>query len=979
MPRFFNMRTLFNRHINWGKALILLTWLLLVLPLCINKKAIAMPFSIPQIDSLSNIIDTLASRLDSLVSSTDSSTNRVLASDSSIVHSEGYDFSAPTDSIALSDTLSNDTASTRKPGGGLTDVVNFKAKDSLIFAAGNMAWLYGESEVTYTDIQLNAERIQLSLDSSLVHANGVPDTTSTTGKLIGKPVFKDNSGEYETRTMSYNFKTAKGYICDVTTQQGDGYVTGGITKKMPDNDIFLESGRYTTCDQTECPHFYIELTKARVRPNKNIVTGPAYLVVADVPLPVAIPFGYFPFTKSYSSGILMPSYGADQQKGLYLRDGGYYFAINDYVDLSLKGEIYTKGSWGFQADSRYAIRYKFKGNFSFSYLKAITGDKGLPDYAEQSNMRITWSHSQDSRFNPNLSLSASVNYTTSGYERSNTTSIYSNDLTTSTKSSTVNASYRIPNSNWNLSASASITQRTTDSTLVLSLPQLTASMTTWYPFKRKVKTGKDKWYEKISMTYNMTMNNEVTSKQVQIFQKNILRDWDNGIKHTLPISATFTWLKYIQIQPSIRFTDRMYSHKTVQYYDPSLPTNGGFGGIAKDTVYGFYNSYDFSTSASLSTKLYGFYKPIWKNSKLFAVRHVLTPSISFNYQPDFSDPKYNSWGHYYIPDSTSVTGQKEVRYSFFQGYKQGGAPQGQQGSISFSISNNVEAKIRTDKDSTGYKKISIIDNLSTSMSYNMMADSMRWSTTLPVNATFKWGKNSTMNLNATFDMYRYDQNGRYYDRMRIADGMLPRLMRTGYSWSYSLNNQKLAKFFGYGDDEEEEEDTSYDLDSEDGYVEEDLDPTSIAGMQKAAEKRKKKHKQKPTGKYDDNGYLIWSVPWTFNISYTMSYGYKDFNRKEREYNRGITHSASFSGTIQPTQGWNFSWNASYDFYLKKVTYMNINASRDMHCWALTASLNPLGRFASFNVNIAVKAQMLSDLKYEKTSVSRSNKIDWYND
>ncbi|MBP5680790.1 MAG: LPS-assembly protein LptD, partial [Bacteroidales bacterium] len=419
------------------------------------------------------------------------------------------------DSLAQ-DSLPSDSLSTKPEGGGLTAVVNYKAQDSLVFAAGNMAWLYGSSQVTYTDIQLDAERIQLSLDSSLVHANGVPD--SITGKLNGKPVFKDNSGEYETRTMSYNFKTAKGFICDVTSQQGEGYVTGGTTKKMPNNDIYLENGRYTTCDQTECPHFYIELTKGRLRPNKNIVTGPAYLVVADVPLPIAIPFGYFPFTKSYSSGILMPTYGTDQAKGLYLRDGGYYFAINDYVDLAVRGDIYTKGSWQLSTESRYAIRYKFKGNFAFSYNVAKTGDKGLPDYVEQKNMKLTWSHSQDSRFNPNLSLSANVNFTTSGYERSNTTSVYSNDLTTSTKQSTINAGYKIPNTKWNMTASTSITQRTTDSTLVVTLPQFTASMSTWYPFKRKQKSGSDRWYEKISMTYNMNMSNKITAKESEFGQ-----------------------------------------------------------------------------------------------------------------------------------------------------------------------------------------------------------------------------------------------------------------------------------------------------------------------------------------------------------------------------------------------------------------------------------------------------------------------------
>lgn len=958
----FFVRNKINQHITQGNVPILLILLLLLLPLCCSRSVLARP--IEQVLS-----DTISCN----------SFNDSIGADSLPALQEVPE----PDSLSLIDIVDEVLPdSAKKSKSGLEAVVNYKAADSLVFTAGNMAWLFGDAEVTYTDIQLDAARIQMSLDSSLVHA--LPVTDSISGKLDGKPVFKDRSGEYETRTMSYNFKTGKGFIQDVTTQQGDGYVTGGTTKKMPDNDIFLEGGRYTTCDQTECPHFYIELTKARVRPNKNIVTGPAYLVVADVPLPVAIPFGFFPFTKSYSSGILMPSYGADQTKGLYLRDGGYYFAINDYVDLALKGEIYTQGSWGISADTHYAMRYKFKGSFSFNYLVSKTGDKGLSDYQEAKNMRVTWSHSQDSRFNPNLSLSASVNFSTSGFERSNTTSIYSNDLTASTKSSSINASYRIPNSNWSLTASANITQRTQDSTLVISLPQLTASMTTWYPFKRKHKVGSDRWYEKIQMTYNMTMNNSVTTKEDKLFEKNILRDWQNGIKHSLPISATFNVLNYINISPRISFQDRTYSHKTVQSYDPSLMnSDGSFGGIAKDTVYGFYNAYDFQTSVSANTKLYGMYKPLWK-SKLYAVRHVLTPSISFSYTPDFSDRKWGSWGVYYMPDSTVVGGMKEVRYNYFQGYSQGSTSQGKNGNISISLSNNIEAKIRTDKDSTGYKKISIIDNLQTSLSYNMIKDTMRWSETLPVSATFKWGKNSTMNLSAQFDMYQYDYKGRHRDRLRIMDGQLPRLMSTGYSWSYSLSNDKLAKLFGHGSgDDDEEEDDSYDLDSEDGYIEEDLDPTSIRGLQQAAEKRqrRKKNSGESSGKWDGDGYLIWKIPWTLSLSYTMRYAYimSEFDPSTREYARGITHSATLNGTIQPTKGWNFSFNASYDFNLGKVTFMNINCSRDMHCWALTASLNPLGKYASFNVNVAVKAQMLSDLKYEKSSVSRSNKIDWYND
>lgn len=865
-------------------------------------------------------------------------------------------------------------------GGGLTAVVNYKANDSLVFSMGNLAWLYGQSQVTYADIQLDAERIRMSLDSSLVHANGVPDSV---GKLQGKPVFKDNSGEYETRTMSYNFKTAKGYICDVTTQQGEGYVTGGITKKMPDNDIFLADGKYTTCDQTECPHFYIQLTKARVRPNKNIVTGPAYLVVADVPLPLAIPFGYFPFTKTYSSGIIMPSYGADQQQGLYLRDGGYYFAINDYVDLSVKGDIYTKGSWGIKAESRYVARYKFRGSLSYSYIVTQIGDKGMPDASKNTNMKIVWSHSQDSRFNPNLTLTASVNYTTSGFERNNITSLYSNDMTISSKRSTINLGYKIPNTQWSFNSTLSIDQRTKDSTLTISLPDLNWSLGRWMPFKRKVKAGAERWYEKITATYKGRMSNSITAKEDQIFKKSMIKDWTNGMNHDASVNATFTALNYINITPGISFTDRMYTHKTEQYYDPALVNSDGtYGGIAKDTVYGFYNAYNFTTSISANTKLYGMYRPLWKNSKLVAVRHLFTPTISFNYNPDFSDPIYGSWSSYTMPDATSPTGYKSVQYSYFDGYNMGTTSSGKSGSISIELANNLEAKIRSDKDSTGFKKISLIDNLTTRMSYNLAADSMRWSSTIPVTASFKFGK-TTMNLTMNFDTYLYDENGKMYNKPRWEVGKFPRLNSTGYQWSYSLNNEKLAKLFGRGGGDDSEDSNNNDPDYEnenyleDGYVQEDLDPTSIEALQLASEKNAKKAPKRRSS--SDDGYMIWSVPWTLNFSYTMRFGYKDFNKEIREYNRGITHSASLGGTIQPTKGWNFSFNASYDFNLAKVTYMNVNCTRDMHCWALTASLNPMGQYASFNVNIAVKSSMLKDLKYEKTSVSRSNKIDWYND
>lgn len=373
-----------------------------------------------------------------------------------------------------------DTASTRTTGKrimrvktDLDNVVDIFAKDSMVLRGQNNAYLYGESNVTYGNIKLDAERIEMDMNTSTVYAVGAPDST---GEIMGSPVFDDNGTQYESKTMRYNFKTEKGYITDVITQQGEGYLTGGLSKKVDDNTIYIQNGRYTTCDKHEDPHFYFQLTKAKVRPKKDIVTGPAYMVLAGLPLPLAVPFGYFPFSEKYSSGIIFPTFGDDFNRGFYLSDGGYYFAINDNIDLALTGEIYTKGSWGLQARSAYVKRYKYSGNFNISYLKTILGDKGAPDYSKQTNFQVLWSHMQDSKANPAFTFSASVNFTTSGYSRNDLNSYYSNSFTENTKSSTVSATWRPPGSKWSISTTANISQRTQDSTLAVSFPNVSVSL-----------------------------------------------------------------------------------------------------------------------------------------------------------------------------------------------------------------------------------------------------------------------------------------------------------------------------------------------------------------------------------------------------------------------------------------------------------------------------------------------------------------------
>ena len=476
--------------------------------------------------------------------------------------------------------------------------VVFSSSDSMLIIRRDSAFMYGSGSVTYGDIKLDAAQIEMNLRDNTVYAVGREDSL---GELTGKPVFSEGGTEYEAKTMHYNFKNEKGYIQNVVTQQGEGYLTGGRTKKDSTDAFYIADGKYTTCDQHDDPHFYFQLTKAKVRPGKNIVFGPAYMVLAGLPLPLAVPFGYFPFTDKYASGIIVPTFGDDYNRGFYLRDGGYYFAINDNIDLALTGEIYTKGSWGINARSSYTKRYKYNGNFNLSYLKTILGEKGSPDYSAQTNFQIIWSHSQDSKANPNMSLSASVNFTTSGYTRNDLNSYYSPSFTENTKSSTINMTYRFPGTKWSMSTTMNVAQRTQDSTLAVSFPNLTVTLSQVYPFKRKKAIGAEKWYERIKLSYTGLLQNSLTAKQDEFFKKSLVKDWRNGMKHTTPISATFNVFNYINITPSINLTDRMYTTRVDRSWDAERNIE------LMDTAYNFYNVWDFSASVSLDTKVYGFF------------------------------------------------------------------------------------------------------------------------------------------------------------------------------------------------------------------------------------------------------------------------------------------------------------------------------------------------------------------------------------
>lgn len=842
--------------------------------------------------------------------------------------------------------------------------VKFSAKDSIVFYNQSNAHMFGNSTVEYGEFKLNAGHVQMDMDSSTVYAAPLPDSISSGEDT--RPVFRDHSGEYASGTMKYNFRTQRGYITDVVTEQGEGYLTGGKAKKMEDGSFYVADGKYTTCDDHEHPHFYFQLTKARVRPKKNVVSGPAYMVLADVPLPLAVPFGFFPFSKDYSSGIIFPSFGDDYNRGFYLRDGGYYFAINDNVDLALRGEIYTKGSWGISGRSTYAKRYRYRGQAEISYLTTITGDKGAPDYAKATNFRVAWTHTQDAKANPFLNFSASVNYTTSGYTRNDLNSYYSNAFTENTKSSTVNLTWRPPGTKWSVSATANIAQRTQDSTLSVSFPNFTVTLAQTSPFKRKRAVGGERWYEKIRISYSGQFQNSLTARQDQFFKKNLVKDWSNGLSHQLPVQATFTAFKYFNITPSVRINDRMYFQKVRRAWDPNASAE------VCDTANGFYNLLDFSAQIALTTKVYGFWKPLkFMGDKVQMIRHVITPTISFSGSPDFGAPGWGIWDHYYRPASSPGGEPVRVDYNYFQNSPFGAPSRGKTAMLSYSFANNLEMKIRSDKDSTGVKKVSLIENLTIGQSYNFAADSLRFSN-ITTSMMLRLIKNFNLNLSATWDPYMYtvDANGspRRIDRLRISHGKgLARLTSTGTSFSYTFNNATFRR------SPDKKDDTTGDTDDGDDGDEYGDDGEDFG---ETARNRRSKNNSNKKADIDADGYARWECPWSLTFNYSVNYGWGAFDYDKLEYSGKWTQNLSVNGNLRPTPNWNFNMSASYNFDLHKISYMNCSVSRDLHCFTMTCSFIPVGPYKSFNFHISVKASMLRDLKWDKRSSTR-NGIRWY--
>lgn len=799
--------------------------------------------------------------------------------------------------------------------------IEYTAKDSIIFSLdGQRVYMYGDSRVKYMTIELTAAHVILDLETKEVYAEGVPDSL---GVLQGKPIFQDGSEKFESKTLRYNFQTQKGIITDVVTEQGDGFVHSSRAKKISRDAFILQQGKYTTCD-ADHPHFYLNLSRAKVVSNNKIITGPAYMVLEDFPLyfPV-IPFGYFPSSPRYSSGILIPTYGEEANRGFFLREGGYYWAANDYFDLSARGDIYSKGSWGAKLHTNYRVRYRFSGGFDFRYAVNVYGERGLDTYTRSPQFQVMWSHSQDAKANPSRNFSANVNFSTSGYDKQNALSA-DNYLRTQ-KSSSISYSKRWENTPFNMSANFRHSQNSTDTTLTLSLPELTFNMAKIYPLKFKNRVGTAKWYEKFGFSYSANMRNTITAKEYEILEKSFATDWKNGIQHNLPISLpNFNLFRYINMSPSVSYSERWYFksiEKTYHADQTFRDERGRVSHVKTDTITGLKRNYQYAYSLSATTNIYGMYMPRNPNSRVQGIRHKVTPQLSFSYNPDFGDPKFGFWREVQV-DST---GRIEP-YSIFEGGIYGATGRGAAGMVSFSLSNNLEMKVLETKDTTAtnkFKKIKLIDNLSLNTSYNLVADSFNLSPVSIRGRTTIQGVG--VNFGTMLDPYVVNSRGQ-----RISE----------YAWNHNRGLAKLGRFtnanLSFG----------MQFDSKKGQAESAEARETIEGDNLLPG--------------DMRDYVDFNIPWNFGFDYSFNYLRPNPNEKAR-----ITQTINLRGRITLTEKWSINMNTNYDITARAFSFTNFSVYRDLHCWEMSLNFVPFGYMKSYSFTLNARTSMLRDLKVSK--------------
>ena len=768
------------------------------------------------------------------------------------------------------------------------DSINIDLKNKKIF-------LYGNAKILYKDIKIEAGFIEIDWNTNVITAKPKLDTL---GKKIQIPFFKEGEESFNAEEIKYNLKSKKGIIKQIKAKEGEGFILGDKVKKTENDILYLKNGDFTTCDHDK-PHFSIRSKKIKVIPGEKIITGPAYLRLFNFPTPLALPFGYFPNNQKKSTGLIFPSYGESANLGFFLKEGGYYFTLSDKADLSIKGDIYSKGSWGLKSLFRYKQRYKYSGNFDLSYGNIINSEKGFPDYSVKKDFFVRWNHKQDAKANPTLQFSANINAGSSTYHRNNT--FNSNEYLSNTFQSSVNLSKRWEGKPFSLSANLRHNQNTQTRIINLSLPDISFNMNRIFPFKNLGKKGKESWFHKIGVSYSSNLRNDVSIADSLLFSKESIKSFRNGIRHSIPISTSVKVLKYFTFSPRINYTERWYTNQISKSFN-SLDST-----IITDTLNKFTRAGEYNITAGLNTKIYGLVQ--FKKGKIKAIRHVITPNLSFSYKPDFSSSQYG-----YYKNVQSITGNTE-EYSIMQNGIFGSPSKGKQGNIILNISNILEAKLNSKKDTIkSTKKIKIFENLNVGSSYNIFADSLNLND-INLNARTRFLDVIDFTFSSRYDPYLVNENfTNNVNKFELFEnGRLARFTNANTTVGLTISNNTFKK--------------------------------------KKEEEKEKNNK----------------ISWSFNANYSLNYnkGYRS-----SEFSDTI-QTLNFSGDLKISDKWKLNFQSGYDFDTKELTYSSINIYRDLHCWEMILNLIPIGYHRSYTFTIRVKAAILQDLKLER-------KRDWIN-
>lgn len=840
------------------------------------------------------------------------------------------------DTVIVADTLVSSPSDTVVESEAyIEDKIERSCNDSTIQDFGNnKIYYYGGAKVVYGDITIEAEYIEFDFEKRTVFAKGLVDST---GKLYGTPVFTEGGQTYKSETMTFNFDTKKGIITKVFTEDAMGYIHGSRIKKMEDNTINIRSGSFTTCSNQDHPHYEFHFGKAKVIPDDKIVTGPAYFKLEETPLPIGVPFGIFPNSKGQRSGILIPSWGESANRGFYFENGGYYWGINEHMDLQIVGDIYTRGSWAVKPTFRYNKRYAFNGTFSGSYAVNKIGTKGSADYKESTDFKIRWVHKQDPKARPKSSFSADVYIVSSNYNQYN--AISSNEYLSNTFQSSI--AYQTSFGNlFNFTANASHNQNTLTGIMTVTLPEFTLSMNRVYPFKNLGNSSKRKWYKDIYISYTANAKNYISMADSLFFKPGWLDNMQNGIQHRVPISMPVKLFKHFTWTTTATFLDRMYfSYFEKRWVNDTTMPDGGY--LKTDTIHQFRNVFSFDVSSNITTKIYGLVN--FKKGPIRAIRHVFTPSIGISYNPDFSSKFWNYYGTYY-----DVNGIEQL-YSMFQGNIYGTPPSGKSGRITYSFSNNLEIKVPSKKDTvTGMKKVKIIEDLTFSGSYDMAKDSLNFSY-LSISGRTTLFKNLSIRYSSLWDPYILDSTGRKQLNQFEWDVNKRLFRKNSVSWnfslSYTLNNDTFKKNKGAKNTATKQ-----------------FESSPLASEQEMADIR-----------MNPEDYIDWSTKWSLSLSYnlTMSNNPSYINYLLKD-NRKVIQTLGANGSVNLTPKWKLSVQTGWDFELKKLSYTSLTVYRDLHCWEMRFNWIPLGTYKSWNFSINVKASALQDLKLSKKKDYRDN-------